>query len=116
MNTHVRLHVVFYRTPGGHEPVREWPKQLSRAEKKIIGEDLKTVQFGGPLGIPLIRKLDPGIWEVRSHLQNRIARVLFTIISDRMILLHEFIKKSQKTPKDDITLAKKRLTDVRSRP
>ncbi len=66
--------------------------------------------------MPLIRKLGSDIWEVRSHVQNRIARVLFTIIADQMILLHGFIKKSQKTPKDDITLAKKRATDVRSRP
>lgn len=114
MDTNFRLHVVFYRTPLGNEPVREWLKQLSHAEKKIIGEDIKTVQFGWPLGMPLIRKLEPDIWEVRSHLQNRIARVLFTIITDRMILLHGFIKQSQKTPKDDIMLAKKRATDVRS--
>ena len=43
MDTNFRLHVVFYRTPLGNEPVREWLKQLSHAEKKIIGEDIKTV-------------------------------------------------------------------------
>lgn len=114
MDKNARLHVVFYRTPGGREPVREWLKELSRPDKKIIGEDIKTVQFGWPLGMPLIRKLEPDIWEVRSHLHNRIARVLFTVITDHMILLHAFIKTSQKTPKDEITLAKKRATDVRS--
>ncbi len=98
----------------GNEPVREWLKNLPREEKKSIGEDIKTVQFGWPLGMPLIRKLDSDLWEVRSHVTNRIARVIFTIITDRMILLHGFIKKSQKTSKDDMKLAKKRATDVRS--
>jgi len=114
MSNGFRLKVVFYRTELGNEPVREWLKNLTREEKKIIGEDIKTVQFGWPIGMPLIRKLESDIWEVRSHLKNRIARVLFTIITDKMILLHGFIKKSQKTSQDDITLAKKRATEVRS--
>ena len=59
---------------------------------KIIGTDLKTVQFGWPLGMPLIRKLDTSLWEVRSKLPNRIARVFFTVAGNKMILLHGFIK------------------------
>lgn len=114
MSNDFRLNVVFYRTRSGTEPVREWLKNLPREEKKIIGEDIKTVQFGWPLGMPLIRKLEPDLWEVRSNLKNRIARVLFTISTDKMILLHDFIKKSQKTSQDDIKLAKQRATDVRS--
>lgn len=109
-----RLTVVFYRTYMGNEPVREWLKDLTRAEKKIIGEDIKTVQFGWPLGMPFIRKLEPNLWEIRSHLQNRVARILFTIMNDTMILLHGFIKKSQKPPKEDINLAKKRAIEIRS--
>jgi phage-related protein len=114
MSNGFRLKVVFYKTELGNEPVREWLKNLTREEKKIIGEDIKTVQFGWPIGMPLIRKLESDIWEIRSHLKNRIARVLFTIITDKMILLHGFIKKSQKTSQDDITLAKKRAKEVRS--
>ena len=114
MSNGFRLKVVFYKTDLGNEPAREWLKNLTREEKKIIGEDVKTVQFGWPIGMPLIRKLESDIWEVRSHLKIRIARVLFTIITDKMILLHGFIKKSQKTSQDDITLAKKRATEVRS--
>ena len=89
-------------------------KNLTREEKKIIGEDIKTVQFGWPLGMPLIRKLESNLWEVRSHLKNRIARVLFTIIDGNMVLVHGFIKKSQKTPQDDINIAKKRIAEIRS--
>ncbi|MBN1999433.1 type II toxin-antitoxin system RelE/ParE family toxin [candidate division KSB1 bacterium] len=109
-----RLKVVFYKTETGNEPVREWLQALTREEKKVIGEDIKTIQFGWPLGMPLIRKLENDLWEIRSHLKNRIARVLFTIIDDHMILLHGFIKKSQKTPKQDIQLARKRIQDMRS--
>lgn len=103
------LFVLFFRTPSGHEPVREWLKSLPRTERKIIGEDIKTVQFGWPLGMPLVRKLDQDLWEVRSRLSNRIARVLFTTGEGRMVLLHGFMKKSQKTPRKDLQLVKTRL-------
>lgn len=68
-----------------------------------------TVQFGWPLGMPLVRKLDRGLWEVRIRLPDGIARVMFPADEGRMILLHGFIKKSQKTPADDLSLAKTRL-------
>lgn len=102
------LTVRFFRTNSGSEPVREWLKALSQDSKKIIGEDIKTVQYGWPIGIPIVRKLESGIWEVRSRLKDTIARVLFTIIGDSMILLHGFIKKSQKTPLDELETARKR--------
>jgi len=103
------LSVAFFRTASGNEPVREWLKSLPRAERRAIGEDIKTVQFGWPLGMPLVRKLEKGLWEVRSRLRDRIARVIFTTGERRMILLHGFIKKSQKTPQEDLELAKTRL-------
>ena len=62
------LSVAFFRTASGNEPVREWLKSFPREERRIIGEDIKTVQFGWPLGMPLVRKLDKGLWEVRSRL------------------------------------------------
>ena len=103
------LGVLFFRTESGREPVREWLKSLSRDDRRIIGEDIKTVQFGWPLGMPLVRKLDTGLWEVRSNLSGGIARVFFTADGGRMILLHGFIKKSQRMPADALELAKKRL-------
>ena len=103
------LSVAFFRTASGNEPVREWLKSLPREERRIIGENLKTVQFGWPLGMPLVRKIDKGLWEVRSRLPDRIARVIFTSGEGRMVLLHGFIKKSQKTPQEDLQLAKTRL-------
>jgi phage-related protein len=104
-----RLPAIFFRTEAGGEPVREWLKKLpSRDDRKRIGEDIKTVEFGWPLGMPVCKHLVDGIYEVRTTLaQNRIARVLFYIDSKRrMILLHGFIKKTQRTPDDDLDLAR----------
>lgn len=108
------LKVSFFRTAGGREPVREWLKALPDEERRIIGGDLKTVQFGWPLGMPLVRKLEHALWEVRVRLPDRIARLFFTSEEGRMILLHAFIKKSQKTPAEDLELAKTRLRMLHS--
>jgi phage-related protein len=109
----LHLKVFFFRTKRGSEPVREWLKSLSTTDKRTIGEDVKTVQFGWPLGMPLVRKLEPGLWEIRSNLPAGIARIIFTVKDNAMILLHGFIKKSQKTPMDDLQLARARLGQLR---
>lgn len=109
MATTFKLQVVFFKSSSGKEPVREWLKKLDKEDRKIIGEDIKTVQFGWPLGMPLVRKMDKGLWEVRIQLENRIARVLFTSHQGIMVLLHGFIKKSQKTPSNDLKIAKQRM-------
>lgn len=103
------LQVRFYKTENGNEPVRDWVQSLSREEKKTIGEDIKTVQFSWPVGMPLIKKLESDLWEIRSNLNNKIARILFTLEKGNMILLHGLIKKSQKTPQQDLDLARQRL-------
>ena len=112
MQTDVSLDVVFYQTGSGNEPVREWLRGLSKADKRAIGSDIKTVQYGWPIGMPVVRKLDAGLWEVRSRLDQRISRILFTVHGDMMVLLHGFIKKSQKTPKEDLQLAKDRKANL----
>ena len=109
----LRLRVVFFRTAAGREPVREWLKFLSPAEKWTIGKEIKTVQFGFPIGLPLVRRLEPGLWEVRIALANRAARVIFTVEGDTMVLLHGWIKKTQKTPLTDLRLARERLAQLR---
>jgi phage-related protein len=109
------LDVRFYATELGAEPVREWLKLLPASERRTVGEDIKTVQFGWPLGMPLVRNMGGGIWEVRIRLENRIARVLFVLEGSTMVLLHGFIKKSQATPQADLDLAKDRLKQLRRR-
>ena len=108
MDPDLSLEVVFYQTESGNEPVREWLKALSKPDKQAIGADIKTVQYGWPIGMPVVRKMEPGLWEVRCRLDRRIARILFTLKGHQMVLLHGFIKKSQKTPQGDLQLAKER--------
>lgn len=103
------LIVRFYATETGTEPVRDWLRELPAGERLAIGEDIKAVQFRWPLGLPLARKLTPRIWEVRTNLPTRIARVLFTISGNEMILLHGFIKKTQTTPLSELRLAEQRI-------
>lgn len=107
------LEVRFFRTDSGTEPLREWLKSLSAIDRKTIGGDIKTVQFGWPLGMPLVSHLGAGIWEVRSRLDNRIARILFALEGQTMVLLHGFIKKQQATPKQDLDLARDRLKTLK---
>ena len=104
-----RLPAYFYRSDAGREPVREWLKSLDPEDRKVIGEDIKDVEFSWPIGLPLVRSLGRDLWEVRSSLpRGRIARVLFCVAQERMVLLHGFIKKTQKTLPHDIDLALKR--------
>jgi phage-related protein len=103
------LKVAFYQTTAGGEPVRDWIKSLPPHERLAIGEDIKAVQFRWPLGMPLVKKLTGKLWEVRTQLPTRIARVLFTVKGDQMVLLHGFIKKTQATPPQDIALALSRI-------
>lgn len=109
------LDVRFFCTAAGTEPVREWLKDLPAIDRKTIGEDIKTVQFGWPLGMPLVDHMGGDMWEVRCRLGNRIARVLFALDGQTMVLLHGFIKKQQKTPGPDLDLAKDRLKQLRRR-
>lgn len=104
-----RVPAIFFRTEAGGEPVRDWLRSLLPEDRKRIGEDIKTVEFGWPVGMPVCKPLGEGIYEVRTSLgQNRIARVLFYIDRrGRMVLLHGFIKKTQKTRREDLDLAKR---------
>lgn len=108
-----RLPAFFYALPSGREPVREWLKGLPAEDRKIVGEDIKDVEFAWPIGMPLCSSLGKGLWEVRCTLtQGRIARVLFCERKGAMILLHAFIKKTQKTPSGDLELALKRMKEI----
>jgi len=104
-----RLPARFFRTSAGREPVRDWLKDLPLEDRKIVGTDIKDVEFAWPLGLPLVKSLGRELWEVRSSLtQGRIARVIFCISEGQMVLLHAFIKKTQKTPVQEIQRALKR--------
>jgi len=102
----------FYRTTAGNEPVRQWLLQLPEDERKQVGTDIKAVQYGWPLGLPLVDFLGDGLWEVRSRLPSRIARTIFCVQDGTIVLLHGFIKKTRATPEQELDLAKRRKREV----
>jgi phage-related protein len=105
--------VRFYRTTMGTEPVLEWLRGLTKEDRRIIGMDLMRVQFGWPIGMPLVRSLKDGLWEVRSTLASqRIARLILCFHRGTLVVLHGFIKKTQKAPAEDLALAKQRMKEV----
>ncbi len=108
MGTLKRVPAIFYRTEAGAEPVRIWLKAMAPADRRLIGEDIKTVEFGWPLGMPLCRPMGGGLHEIRTNLNgNRIARVFFYVDNrQRLVLLHGILKKSRATPGADLELAR----------
>ena len=103
----------FYLTAGGANPVRDWIVALTEPDRRTIGKDVQKVEFGWPIGMPYCRPLGRGVWEVRSDLSSgRIGRVLFCLRDGEMILLHGFIKKSQKTPPHELDTAVRRMKEL----
>ncbi|HEX8392487.1 MAG TPA: type II toxin-antitoxin system RelE/ParE family toxin [Longimicrobium sp.] len=103
----------FWRSNTGTEPVRDWLTGLDKEDRRIIGTDIATVEFGWPVGMPTCRPMGDGLFEIRSNLTDkRIARVLFCFTQGRMVLLHGFVKKTQKTPDEDLELARRRKREV----
>jgi phage-related protein len=109
-----KLPAVFYCTKLGGRPVRDFLIELPREERRIIGEHIATVEYGWPIGKPTCAPIGLGLWEVRSSLPSkRIARILFTIHEGQMVLLHGFVKKTQKTPHGDLDIARERMKEVK---
>ena len=103
----------FYKNSGGNEPVRDWLQALDATERHVIGQDLMRAQWRWPVGMPLCRPMGQGLWEIRTDLpSNRIARVLVCLHKGKLVALHGFIKKTQKTPDDELTLARKRQKEL----
>ena len=101
---------MFFRTASGNLPVRDWLKfELGKEQRKAVGKDIQSVEFGWPIGMPTVRKIEAYLWEVRTRFSSGISRVIFTVQSDRMILLHGFVKKSNKLPMEDLHTARTRL-------
>ncbi len=109
----LKIPLIFYRSRSGSEPVREWLKELPEAERQAIGKDLLRAQWRWPVGMPLCRPLGSGLWEIRTELPTkRTARVLICLYREHLVALHGFIKKTRKTPEDDLALARKRQKEL----
>ena len=108
-----KLPAFFYESALGNRPVRELVLGLTLEDRKLVGRDIQKVEFGWPLGMPYCRNLGNGLWEVRSDLTDgKVGRVIFCVARDRMVLLHGFVKKTQKTPPQDLRLALKRMKEL----
>jgi phage-related protein len=111
----LRIPVHFYRTTAGREPVLEWLRSLDKEDRHAVGLDLMRVQYGWPIGMPLVRSLKDGLWEVRSTLPSRrIARLMLCFHENEIVALHGFIKKSRTTPNEDLAVARRRMKEVTS--
>ncbi len=110
-----KLPAAFFSTAADNEPVREWLKALDDTDRRIVGEDIATAEYGWPVGMPVCRSLGRGLYEIRSDISSgRLARVIFCVAEQRMVLLHGFIKKTRTTPKKELDLALKRMAEVTS--
>lgn len=104
--------VVFFRTAAGHEPAREFIQAPEKEDRQVIGFDLRTVQDGFPIGMPVCRPLRSGLFEVRSTLPSRReARLLFFVDGTLVMVVHGLIKKTEKTPPKDLELARARKAE-----
>ena len=108
-----KIPLVFFSTSAGHEPVRDWLKDLPEAERRAIGKDLLRAQWRWPVGMPLCRPMGNGLWEIRTDFSTkRTARVLLCIYREHLVALHGFIKKTRTTPDEDLELARKRNKEL----
>lgn len=115
MNNEKVLDVVFACTQAGREPVREWLKGLPPEERRLVGFKIKEVQVGWPIGMPLTKPLRDNLWEIRISLgeTKRIARVIFGLNGNKIVLLHGLIKKTEKLPDKELEIAQKRWKNYR---
>ena len=118
MNVQPKLQVVFFRTETGREPVREWLEKFGEADEQRIYAVIRAVwmDWEAALRKQRVKKLAEDLWEIRRPMRkNRTVRVIFTRENDKMVLLHGFIKKSQRIPRKDLGLARTRKNQWKSR-
>ena len=113
MEREAPLNVVFYETQMKNQPCRDFLLELDRDDRREVGADIFSVQKGFPLGLPLCRKITQDLWEIRSCISDGICRVFFTVSDNTIVLLHGFKKKTQKTPLEELEVAKSRLSDFK---
>ena len=108
-----KIQARFYELPSGRKPVRDWLMEMDAEDRRIAGFDVQTVEFGWPIGMPVCKPLGDGLWAVRSNFSGgRIGRIIFCLVNNEMVLLHGFIKKTQKTPLPELALARKRMKEI----
>lgn len=102
------LAVRFYRSPAGNDPIREWLRAQEKEVRKAVGQDIRIVQTNWPIGMPLVRALGGGLWELRTNCRGNTYRVMFAVEEGTMFLLHAFEKKTRATRAAHLHTARKR--------
>ena len=106
---------VFYALPNGREPVREFLDALDAPAQKTVRKSLLALRKRWPaIGMPRVRKFEPGLWELRCRVAVGYVRVFFTFSAGTLVLLHGFVKKSDDTPAPDLKVARQRKADALS--
>ena len=105
--------VVFYVKDNGNEPIWEFLRSLDRKTKARFDWSIEQLRVRNVRARePLVRYLEDKLWELREESQTKIYRLIYTFFTGRRIVfLHGFQKKTQKTPRREIEIAKKRLND-----
>lgn len=109
--------IVFYADEKGDEPVRAFLRSLdletqARFDWSIEQLRVRNIQARKPL----VRRLEGKLWELRRESQTNIYRLIYALVAGRRILfLHGFQKKTQKTPRAEIETAQRRLDDFTTR-
>jgi len=112
----VPFRAYFYKTAAGNEPVKDAYLRLPKEDRRIIGKDLEKVKLGGPaIGLPTVDHLEQGFYELRSTIAaGKVEfRTVFRVVGPILLLLHAFQKTTQKTPPQEIELAKRRWREAR---
>ena len=108
-----RLECAFFKKKSGTEPVREWLRGLGRPVRLAVGSDIERVQWRWPVSKPLVGSFGQGLYEVRTWVGGNVYRVFFFIEGSDMVILHAFMKKTERTPDSEIAMARKRLRQVK---
>lgn len=113
-----KINAVFFKTPAGHESVKEILKDLGRPTKTIVGEDIRFVELNWRVDRPYVDRLRSGsgeyeksVYEARHTVETLEYRTLFFVYDNLMVLVHFFHKTTRKTPKSELDLAWKRMKE-----
>jgi phage-related protein len=107
--------VRLYQESSGKVPILEWLKDFNKDERKIIDRDIKYTQYTWPWKMPLIKPLGGSLMEIRIKLKNKQVRIFFILHEGVIMLLHGFVKKTQKTPNNELELALKRAKQIKKK-
>lgn len=92
--------VVFYRRErDGNEPVYDWLKSLTAADRRILATELRTLQMSFAVGMPMARRLNHRLWVLRVPLEKRVARIVFYRSRQHIVLLSAYARLQPETIK-----------------